>query len=66
MVNVENVVEDEDSEEFSEMEKGEMMYVIGDSEEHINCMLHKVLLTLIELEHTQRHSIFKIRCTINK
>lgn len=66
MVNVANVVEDEDSEEFGEMEEGEKVYVIEDFGEHINCMLQKVLLTPIELQYTQRHSIFKTKCTINK
>lgn len=38
----------------------------GDSGEQVVCILQKLLLTPKKLDHTQRNSIFKTRCTIDK
>lgn len=62
--------ETSDAEEFVEstgtVECEEEVVVVGDSRDPVIWVIQRVLLSPTQLVYTQRHSLFKTRCTIKK
>ena len=58
----------EECDEFMENEDGECedVVLVADSGEYVNCVIQKVLLTPSQPVSSQRNSLFRTRCTINK
>lgn len=69
MVNIVAVTKEEDEFEKiddQEVDKEEEVYVGWDCGEYVSCVVHKLLLTLVNTKNAQRHGLFKTQCTINK
>ena len=66
MTNVVEGLNEEEYEECYEPEEfeGEELVVLEDEGEQVNCVVQRVLLSPKEPLNSQRHNIFRTRCTI--